>query len=101
MCSILTALTAISFVPQLRLLWVRRSSAGISPCYVLFNLISATELFTISFYFLVNHVEPADVFIHEPPAVGDWLNLAQLALVWVLWLAVYVFIFRCCVVHVG
>jgi hypothetical protein len=65
---------------------LRRDSSGISLYYVLFNLISATELFTISFFFLINNVEESDVFVNRPPNAGDWLNLAQLALVWVLWL---------------
>ncbi|PVH79612.1 hypothetical protein DL98DRAFT_516030 [Cadophora sp. DSE1049] len=86
---ILLLLSCASFLPQLRLLWLRRDSSGISLYYVLFNIISATEQFTISFYCVVNSIEPADVFVNNPPSVGDWLNFVQFALVWVLWLAFF------------
>lgn len=85
--SVLLVLTGLSFLPQLRLLWLRRDSSGISPYYVLFNLISATEQFTFAFFFVVNNSEGSDAFVNRPPNSGDWLNLIQLALVWVLWLA--------------
>jgi len=54
---------------------------------VLFNLISATEEFTLSFFWVVNSFEPSDVFVNKPPNAGDWLNFVQFSLVWVLWLA--------------
>lgn len=77
-----------SFQPQLRLLWVRRDSSGISLYYVLWNLIVATELFTVSFFYIVNNrVEGSQFFVHNPPNVGDSLNLAQFALTWMLWLS--------------
>ncbi|KAH7371846.1 hypothetical protein BKA64DRAFT_268214 [Cadophora sp. MPI-SDFR-AT-0126] len=86
---ILLFLSFASFLPQIRLLWQRRDSSGISLYYVLFNLISATEQFTISFFFVVNSVEPADAFVKNPPNAGDWLNFGQFALVWVLWFIVF------------
>ncbi|KAK6544753.1 hypothetical protein TWF694_001437 [Orbilia ellipsospora] len=49
----------------------------------------------MSFYFLVNNSEASDVFVNSPPNTGDWLNLAQLGLVWILWL----FIFMACLYY--
>jgi hypothetical protein len=70
---------------------VRRDSSGISPFYVLFNLISATEQFTQCFAFVLimaadqgPHNE--DTVVHSPPSQGDWINLGHMAVVSVLWL---------------
>lgn len=79
-------LSALSFLPQVSLLWVRRDSSGINLYYVLFNTIVATELFTVSFFLTVNHIEAPDIFVHHPATVGDKLNLAQLTVSWLLWL---------------
>ena len=79
-------LSVASFLPQLRLLVQRGNTAGISLYYLLFNVISATEQFAISFYFIVNRVDHSDVFTHDPPTVGDWLNLAQTTVVFIAWL---------------
>ncbi|KAL4925093.1 PQ-loop repeat-containing protein [Aspergillus undulatus] len=84
--SILLALTFISFTPQLRLLWARQNCSGISLIYVLINLISATEHFTINFVFLVIPGHKGDVFINDPISVEDWLNLCQNMLVWILFI---------------
>jgi hypothetical protein len=83
-------LSLASFLPQIRLLLQRGNTTGLSLYYLLFNLISATEQFALSFYFIVNRVEPADVFTHEPPTVGDWLNLAQTTAIFLAWLVMYV-----------
>ncbi|KAL6802776.1 hypothetical protein GGI42DRAFT_32187 [Trichoderma sp. SZMC 28013] len=88
----LLVLSLISFLPQLREFWLRRNACGISPYYVLFQLIGATELFALSFYYVVNSVQTPpgpDFFTHNPPQLGDYLNLAQTASVWVLWLIVF------------
>ncbi|KAH8903038.1 hypothetical protein BR93DRAFT_981643 [Coniochaeta sp. PMI_546] len=86
----LLLLSFASFQPQLRLLWMRRDSSGISLYYVLCNLIVATELFTISFFYVVNNrVEGSQFFVHNPPNVGDSIDLAQFALIWVLWLLLF------------
>ncbi|EAU29408.1 predicted protein [Aspergillus terreus NIH2624] len=77
---ILIILTTASFYPQIRCIQLRNSTHGISTAYILFNLISATEHFAILFALLVN--SGGDVFIHEPPTTGDWLNLYQLFAVW-------------------
>jgi uncharacterized protein with PQ loop repeat len=87
----LIALTAISFLPQLYRLHVKKNSLGISPSYVLCNLIVATEQFAILFYLLVSVPEAGgDMLVHEPRTAGDWLNFAQLATTWVLFLTLYV-----------
>jgi hypothetical protein len=84
-------LSFVSFLPQLRLLYARKDSVGLSLFYLLFNLIVATELFTLSFLLVVNYAREegggADLFVHNPPDTGDRINLAQFTLVWVLWLA--------------
>jgi uncharacterized protein with PQ loop repeat len=83
-------LSFVSFLPQLRLLYTRKDSAGLSLFYLLFNLIVATELFTFSFLLVVNsgmeEKGKPDMFVHNPLDAGDSINLAQFALVWVLWL---------------
>ncbi|KAL2865925.1 PQ-loop repeat-containing protein [Aspergillus lucknowensis] len=77
---ILIILSTASFYPQIRRIQLRNSTYGISTAYILFNLISATEHFTFLFALLVN--SSGDVFIHEPPTTGDWLNLCQFFVVW-------------------
>ncbi|KAK4204627.1 hypothetical protein QBC40DRAFT_345362 [Triangularia verruculosa] len=91
---VLLLLSVVSFLPQLRLLYVRKDSAGLSLFYLLFNLIVATELFTLSFIFVVNYAREEfagpDLFVHDPLNAGDRMNLAQFALVWVLWLVIFI-----------
>lgn len=78
----------MSFGPQLRRLWARRDSSGLSLWHVLLNLIVATELFTFSFFLVVNYrFERSPAIVHQPPDVGDTINLVHFTLVWVLWLA--------------
>ena len=80
--SILLLLSLFSFLPQCRLILSRGTSSGISLYYVLFNLIVATEQFAIGLHLHVDNVEIDDAIIQSPPSVGDWLNLAQFASVW-------------------
>lgn len=47
---------------------------------------SATEQFTLLVFLLVNQTENVDV-IHK--TTGDWINLAQLSAVWILWVLLY------------
>ncbi|KAI8182797.1 hypothetical protein K4K52_006965 [Colletotrichum sp. SAR 10_76] len=82
-------LTFASFLPQLQRLWSRRDSSGVSLYYVLFNLLVATELLTIDLTLLTG-VEDSDVFVQQPASLGDWLNLAQFAIVWALWALILV-----------
>ncbi len=85
--SLLLILTCISFVPQLYALVRRRGDAsGISPIYVFINLVAATELFTISFVITVNYPEPSSSFTHDPRQLGDWINFANITVIWALWL---------------
>ncbi|KAG6356305.1 hypothetical protein INS49_015692 [Diaporthe citri] len=86
---VLLVLSFASFLPQLQLLWLRRDSSGLSLCYVLFNLVVATELFTIDLAILVS-VDGGDIFVHAPATTGDWLNLAQFGTVWVMWIMVLI-----------
>ncbi|KAI1116146.1 hypothetical protein F5Y14DRAFT_449324 [Nemania sp. NC0429] len=87
---ILAVLSCASFVPQLYVLVIRRgNTSGISLTYVLLNLIVATELFAISFFYTVNKVQRYDLFVHKPPNAGDWINLANFAVIWVLWLVIF------------
>ncbi|TDZ71589.1 hypothetical protein CTRI78_v001885 [Colletotrichum trifolii] len=88
---ILLFLTVVSFLPQCRKLRMHPTSDGISVYYVLANLIIATELFAISFSFLVNgRFEGSDIFVNDPPTTGDNINIVQLALVCLLWLIIFV-----------
>ncbi|KAL2802392.1 hypothetical protein BJX63DRAFT_415163 [Aspergillus granulosus] len=88
---ILITLTAISFLPQLRRLYSTKSSLGLSPSYVLCNLIVATEQFAIIFYLMVSMPEATgDTFVHNPQNAGDWLNFAQIAVTWILFLAQFI-----------
>lgn len=80
-------LSFLSFLPQLQHIWLRKDCSGISLYYVLFNLISATEQFTLTFFIQVNDTEGADFFVGRPSNAGDWLNLCQVTVVWVLFLA--------------
>lgn len=85
--SLLVVLTCTSFVPQLYLLVIRHGNvSGISLNYVFLNLVVATELFAMSFLFTVNLVQRSDLFVHNPPNAGDWINMANFAVIWVLWL---------------
>ncbi len=86
-------MSLVSFLPQLGVLLVRRDSSGISPFYVLYNLISATEQFNHSFACVVlvsRDWDPPknDIIMHNPLSLGDWINLGHITVVWVLWLVV-------------
>jgi hypothetical protein len=65
---------------------VHGNCQGISLGYLLLKLITATEQFTLGFFFLVNNTEGSDIFIETPVTTGDWLNLAQVTVVWILYL---------------
>ncbi|KAJ5952238.1 uncharacterized protein N7479_010651 [Penicillium vulpinum] len=83
---ILSILTVSSFYPLIESLWLKKDSSGISTYYVLFNLIAATEQFTIVFFFMVNNTAGSSVFVHTPISVGDWLNFTQMTVSYVLFL---------------
>ena len=85
--SVFLILSLASLSPQLWRCWTQRSSSGISLFYVLFNLVVTTELFTFSFFWVVNsRLQRPDNFVHDPHNAGDIINLLQFALIWVLWL---------------
>lgn len=97
--SFLLALSVASFLPQLGVFLVRRDSSGISPFYMLSNVLCATE--QLAFLFLSAVIMPEDgyLIVHKPLTLGDWINLGHTAAVWVLWLTLYVHtsaLPRCC-----
>ncbi|KAH6892597.1 hypothetical protein B0T10DRAFT_295654 [Thelonectria olida] len=79
---ILLILSAASFFPQYRRLLSRRDSLGLAPEYILLNLIVATQQFSLGLFFIVV-CDEADMIMHSPPTVGEWLNFAQFTVVWV------------------
>jgi uncharacterized protein with PQ loop repeat len=81
--SILLFLSLVSFIPQYHRILSRRDCSGISLNYVLFNLIAVTEQFALGLHYIVDNVEVSDTIVGSPPAVGDWLNLWQLGVVWI------------------
>jgi uncharacterized protein with PQ loop repeat len=83
---LLLVTSVFSFAPQLNRTISGRNSTGISTFYLLFNLISTTEQFALTFFYIVNHLDDPDFFVHSPINAGDWINLAQTAVVVVLWL---------------
>ncbi|GKT78474.1 hypothetical protein ColTof4_10897 [Colletotrichum tofieldiae] len=88
----LSILTVTSYLPQYHRLREQGHCDGLSLFYVLFNLISATEQFTIGLFLNVNDngFPRPDVFVNNPATVGDWLNFGQLALVWLCSLLMWV-----------
>ncbi|KAH7380164.1 hypothetical protein BKA66DRAFT_571239 [Pyrenochaeta sp. MPI-SDFR-AT-0127] len=87
---ILVIASVLSFAPQLNRTISRRNSTGISTRYVLLNLISTTEQFALTFYFIVNHFDAPDFFVRSPKNAGDWINLVQMSVVLILWLTFFV-----------
>lgn len=83
--SVLSILSVLSFTPQLRRIFTSKDSTGISHYYVLFNLVSATEQFMFGLIYIVESNQPGN-FIDEPRSLGDWLNLVQFAVVWLMFL---------------
>ncbi|PWY72769.1 hypothetical protein BO83DRAFT_408483 [Aspergillus eucalypticola CBS 122712] len=80
----LMGLSIFSFLPQLRLLWATKNSSGLSINYVLINLICATEQFLL--VLLYNNTPDAEpnMFVENPGSLGDWMNLIQITVVWIL-----------------
>jgi uncharacterized protein with PQ loop repeat len=84
--SLLLAASLLSFAPQFNRIVSKRNSTGISTFYVLFSLISTTEQFALTFFYIVNHFEDPEFFVHSPVISGDWINLVQMTVVIILWL---------------
>ncbi|KAH6720755.1 hypothetical protein BKA61DRAFT_570403 [Leptodontidium sp. MPI-SDFR-AT-0119] len=79
----------LSFIPQIKHITNKKSSVDISLTYVLLITISSTEQFALGFYYIASHNNDSDFFVSDPRNLGDWLNLAQLAIVWVMSLLVF------------
>lgn len=75
---ILLVASILSFIPQFRLLLVRRDSSGLSLYYVFLNLLGSIELVTVAALFVVTLADVgSDTFVNEPPDTGDWINLTS------------------------
>ncbi|KAL2820072.1 hypothetical protein BJX63DRAFT_337304 [Aspergillus granulosus] len=85
----LSFLTVLSFLPQLRRLWLTKNSAGISIYYVLFNVIVATNQFTIIFALLFTYPGGLGRFTHRPITTGDWLNFLHVSVTLLVFLAFF------------
>ncbi|KAL4732801.1 hypothetical protein BDV11DRAFT_201336 [Aspergillus similis] len=83
---VLAIFVTISFLPQLHNIFTSRDSSGISPYYVLINLLLATHYFTIYFALCVNDPSGGGVIVHSPPNTADVVNLTDLFVAWVLFL---------------
>ncbi|RAH54250.1 hypothetical protein BO85DRAFT_480631 [Aspergillus piperis CBS 112811] len=81
---LLLGLSIYSYIPQLQLLWKTKNSSGLSINYVLLNLICATEQFLL--VLLYNNTPDAEpnMFVENPGSLGDWMNLIQITVVWIL-----------------
>jgi uncharacterized protein with PQ loop repeat len=82
--SIPLILTFLSFLPQIHLIRARKDASGIALSYILLNLIAATEQFALNFGYTALNMPSSGVFVHKSLIFGDWLNLAQTTLVWML-----------------
>ncbi|KAL4928059.1 uncharacterized protein BDV17DRAFT_104301 [Aspergillus undulatus] len=87
---ILTIFTVLSFLPQLYKVSSSRDSSGISPYYVLSNVLLATHHFSIYFALCVNEPSGGGVVVHNPPNTADLLNLTHLFVAWLLFLLLFV-----------
>jgi uncharacterized protein with PQ loop repeat len=85
--SILLILTVGSFLPQILRFQTKQTTSGVSSLYILWNLIHATEQFTIYVYAIFTEGEPdGSIFLHSPPTVGDRFSLWHCAVVTILFL---------------
>jgi hypothetical protein len=83
-------LSALSFTPQLYRIWRKAESTGVSLTYTLLNLICATEQFTVLLIFAFPALpDYGGVYVHDPLTRGDWLNIIQLGVVWILFFILY------------
>jgi uncharacterized protein with PQ loop repeat len=86
--STLLILAVASFLPQILLIQRKQSTHGVSPLCILWNLIHATEQFTIFVYALYTAYEPdGTVLLHSPLSQGDRFNLWHCAAITALFLA--------------
>jgi hypothetical protein len=83
---LLLLLSIASFVPQYRRILSRGPDClGISPYYVVLNLIVATEQLALGLYMMLEHVSApaaeAGAALDSQPSLAEWLNLCQLVVV--------------------
>ncbi|KAH8897577.1 hypothetical protein GQ53DRAFT_817870 [Thozetella sp. PMI_491] len=83
---VLSILSLLSFLPELLHIKTKKDSTGVSLYYVLWNLVSVTEQFALGFLSIVNDIDAPTFFAGFPRTLGDWLNLWQLTLVWLVFL---------------
>ncbi|KAK1763427.1 hypothetical protein QBC33DRAFT_549651 [Phialemonium atrogriseum] len=78
---LLFLLTIISFLPHYQQIISRNDCSGISPYYILFNLVSATHQFFLGYAYVVQF-DGTMHFVHgNPRTLLDWLNFVQLTIV--------------------
>ncbi|KJY00693.1 hypothetical protein TI39_contig316g00002 [Zymoseptoria brevis] len=80
--NVLTLLSIASFAPQVRLIRDRGDLAGISPSYILYNLLIATFLFATALHIVTSMVP-------DLPPTEYFLDIGQFAVVWVGQLALF------------
>ncbi|KAJ5157177.1 uncharacterized protein N7482_008277 [Penicillium canariense] len=86
----LLILTVASFLPQILRIQRKQSTHGVSPLCTLWNLIRATEQFTLFVYALYTAYEPnGTVLLHSPLSQGDRFNLWHCAVVTAPFLALF------------
>ncbi|KAH7327194.1 hypothetical protein BKA65DRAFT_510134 [Rhexocercosporidium sp. MPI-PUGE-AT-0058] len=86
---VLSVLSLLSFIPQIHRIIIKNTSVDISLTYILLNTISTTEQFALGFYYIASHNHDSDFFVSDPRNLGDWLNLVQLTIVWVMSLILF------------
>jgi hypothetical protein len=64
-------------------IFTRRDCNGLSGFYLLFNLIAATQQFSVGLTYILFLSDGDDILVHNPPSLGDWLNMSQLGIVFV------------------
>ncbi|KAG4435770.1 hypothetical protein IFR05_008744 [Cadophora sp. M221] len=87
--TILSIFSLLSFLPQIQHIINKKSSIDISLNYILLITISSTEQFALGFYYIASHNHDSDFFVSDPRNLGDWLNLLQLTVVWVMCLLLF------------
>ncbi|KAJ5348947.1 uncharacterized protein N7506_002200 [Penicillium brevicompactum] len=81
----LTLLVFASFIPQIHHVWLRKEAGRVSLNYLQWNLIHSTETLCVAFFLTINVGEDVPLWwAHLPKIALDWVNLTQLAGVWIL-----------------
>lgn len=77
-------------MPQLARIWSTQDSSGISLAYVLCNVVSATHQLSLAVLFFAFTDEDNLWVWTYPQGLTDWINIAQLVIVWVGMLLLFV-----------